>query len=915
MKAGGHELKGLMRYSGIQQLRTPLMALIDYRGFRLVAMSRLPINNSTLVYGSADAGEHVHADVEEFNQLMMLAARKINIKGHLCGRKDYNNYKTLYAPCDIEGHVGTDGEFYVLDLARVFPPTSDHDVRRSYLFKHFRPEFVRSYKKPLSSDAFSKFDGEADVNNAEVAEATEYLFQKLIPQFSTWLENNFTNLNLPRQFAELLHRYGVNIRYSGLVLEHVDTNNAELRSLLIHEMLARVAKNMLREKLRHTMRTRQTLEEDVFTLVITSFLNSILRSNSSFWTDALLEKLEDKYTHSTQAPEVGQSVSQLQLHVERVRLFARVQDLAGVVLTPSATEELYGHTRVAPALASASVAEAPFCVVPSDIASVVVMEKHANEISLAEGNALEIQAMDSLSDSVEAAQRLLNLAMTKFEQAIEATPDSHDIHNNYASVMHKHAMRLSSVVPVVKYLEQALEHYFLARNSRGLFQLAEDARASILPVVAWRDRDDVASYAKLALEHALVLLEDDDTPTHSGVDATVRGVCSALASVLLAAARNKNDDALYSVAGYHGRRSTTLMATPHARWVNSLQCDSDVAVALEAIASSPSLSSLDADCLYKRDLLSPEFLSALLINVKVRTVCLRKCYVTAHTLLSPLKKLGACVTRLDLAKNVQIPAADLCDLLVTCRNVTALDISYCAVNDAVMAAVPDLAVELSLRGCTELTERGLQRLCGRCIHLRRLDLSKIPNLFYVPFVTLDLEELSVRHSRQVNQTSVLLDTPRPSLRALSFSDTELTSGAAREACEQCPHLTRLDISACTAKIIRSIASLTELLCLELTPTHKSYVPDELLLGLAAACPSIHTLALPQMAFAPDAKGVSVLPASLTSLTSLSLAGNQITEEDAASLRTLAESGCCHHLKDLCLERFFVPIKCVDNVTN
>ena len=29
----------------------PLMALVDYRGFRLVAMSVLPVNATTLIYG------------------------------------------------------------------------------------------------------------------------------------------------------------------------------------------------------------------------------------------------------------------------------------------------------------------------------------------------------------------------------------------------------------------------------------------------------------------------------------------------------------------------------------------------------------------------------------------------------------------------------------------------------------------------------------------------------------------------------------------------------------------------------------------------------------------------------------------------------------------------------------------------
>lgn len=41
-----------MRYYGHIGIRTPMMALIDYRGFRLVAMSRVPISETSIVYGS-----------------------------------------------------------------------------------------------------------------------------------------------------------------------------------------------------------------------------------------------------------------------------------------------------------------------------------------------------------------------------------------------------------------------------------------------------------------------------------------------------------------------------------------------------------------------------------------------------------------------------------------------------------------------------------------------------------------------------------------------------------------------------------------------------------------------------------------------------------------------------------------------
>ena len=44
-------------------LHFPLMAIIDYRGFRLSAQSILPINKTSICYGSADGGLTIHQDI------------------------------------------------------------------------------------------------------------------------------------------------------------------------------------------------------------------------------------------------------------------------------------------------------------------------------------------------------------------------------------------------------------------------------------------------------------------------------------------------------------------------------------------------------------------------------------------------------------------------------------------------------------------------------------------------------------------------------------------------------------------------------------------------------------------------------------------------------------------------------------
>ena len=84
MKAARHDLKGLMHYyqCSISELRVPLMALVDYRGFRLIAMSLLPINSATICYGSPDAGQNVYNSDSHMSMLMQKASFLLNLKPH-----------------------------------------------------------------------------------------------------------------------------------------------------------------------------------------------------------------------------------------------------------------------------------------------------------------------------------------------------------------------------------------------------------------------------------------------------------------------------------------------------------------------------------------------------------------------------------------------------------------------------------------------------------------------------------------------------------------------------------------------------------------------------------------------------------------------------------------------------------------
>ena len=119
-KAAGHELLSLRSVLRLEVpgLDTPMTTLIDYCGYRVTAMSLLPIDTSTIVYGSSDGGLTVNVKDAGFLELMQRMSQSLNLKRHVVGRSGLS----LATPGDLEGHRGLDGHYYLVDAARLFPP-------------------------------------------------------------------------------------------------------------------------------------------------------------------------------------------------------------------------------------------------------------------------------------------------------------------------------------------------------------------------------------------------------------------------------------------------------------------------------------------------------------------------------------------------------------------------------------------------------------------------------------------------------------------------------------------------------------------------------------------------------------------------------------------------------------------------
>lgn len=155
MKAASNELTGLVHVfkCALPALHLPLAALIDLKGYRLAAFALLPIDKTTIVYGSADGGKTVvNKTVFASNKMKQLASA-LNLMEH-----SVHGTKIALA-ADVEAHRGRDGRLYLLDFGRLFPPEAPQvgDNARMIFYRLLRPELVKRSDMPLSSDAFSLF--------------------------------------------------------------------------------------------------------------------------------------------------------------------------------------------------------------------------------------------------------------------------------------------------------------------------------------------------------------------------------------------------------------------------------------------------------------------------------------------------------------------------------------------------------------------------------------------------------------------------------------------------------------------------------------------------------------------------------------------------------------------------------------
>ena len=507
------------------------MALVDYCGFRLIAMSILPISRQTIVYGSNDYGQTVHSSAapQRVASLKRLA-QHLNLKPHYCGTPKSKPVK-VYTPCDLEGHESHDHRFYLLDYSRMMPPETPRPggVRTAHLFRLLRPEFVRSYVNPLCSDGYSSFirHHNALPLNKEIARATAVLQSELIPQFAPEFTSSLVaeveahGWRAMETFrsSEALHRRGINIRYLGLLRKH--THNSDVRTFLLIEIFARVAKNLLRYLLREKMKSLRLPLEEPYRKLIIDYLNLLFGDSdrSDVYWNTVIRKNVQAHFHDALSAEECQEEFFLKPTLTyfsgestdgKYLLLMRIAAMSGLQLSAALLNDLQERPN-----AWAPRGNEPFDDV--DLVSINARTKHMGIINQTIGWNYLMRATAKYGTDLAAAERLLKLALARFQEALDTDVRNPDVLCNIGIV----SMRLLELQGDLKTLDESdiqvvqIQSYFLRAESEST---SMDGRIRSKVAVSYGNFLETSNRFREAEEYYLRALEADPSNDQALLD-------------------------------------------------------------------------------------------------------------------------------------------------------------------------------------------------------------------------------------------------------------------------------------------------------------------------------------------------------------------------------------------------------------
>lgn len=351
-----------------------------------------------------------------------MTAEKLNVKAHEVGLTSESS-KLLYSCADLEGHLGKDGRFYLLDFSRAFPPfdncqvTNDTSQSNPHLYRIFRPEFIKNYPIPLCSDTFSGFVANHNPKDhiQEIKEATHYLLYDLIPNYAKQLNSSQNNYSEMLTIKQSLHKKGINMYFMGILRGHI--SDSKVKKYLLIEMIARSIKHEINCRLRTKLKELRIALQRPLICHIVDYLNLVFgqsKESSVYWNTILKDKINLNYPHALSKSELDSNFD-LKSHIdtfEDICLLLKIVSRFNLFKWSSLAEKEFTTNRLA------FTYNKP--IDETDIEDLCVHTKHIGLVSTSMGLYLKDKALMKTGAN---STRLYEAAIEKFEEALLCSAD------------------------------------------------------------------------------------------------------------------------------------------------------------------------------------------------------------------------------------------------------------------------------------------------------------------------------------------------------------------------------------------------------------------------------------------------------------------------------------------------------------
>ncbi|KAI8911121.1 translation initiation factor eIF3 subunit 135-domain-containing protein, partial [Gorgonomyces haynaldii] len=239
-----------------KSLHTLLMALVDYKGFRVICYA--DIGNATNMQVIHDLNPRRLKIDEKACELTNAIGQFYNLQSHTV-QVNQDRRVRVYLAANAEIHMDRhSNQLYLTSLRDMFP--IDHYTNEDHLGQvnpehRLRPEFLRVYQGNVCADGLLPASGasraEKEENDAQVIKAGRFLRETWIPSFIQSLDamevRPFDSYSLTLE----MHKRGVNVRYLGLICHK--SSIPFIRNICLIEMVARTAKHVFRTRLREAI--------------------------------------------------------------------------------------------------------------------------------------------------------------------------------------------------------------------------------------------------------------------------------------------------------------------------------------------------------------------------------------------------------------------------------------------------------------------------------------------------------------------------------------------------------------------------------------------------------------------------------------------------------------------------------------